>query len=99
MTSEKLSIEEFYTRAIKRLRTPERKGVHVVFSGLGNAAKAYYGAEFNQRKAIDELEKKGVIVGRPVAGKGGKPGGYVIYMPEDMPKSAVSVLSKILSEE
>jgi hypothetical protein len=72
--------------------------VHVVFSGLGSAAKAYYGPEFDQRKAIEALEARGVIVGRPVAGKGGKPGGYVIYMPEDMPKSAVSVLSKILSD-
>lgn len=95
---EKLSIEEFYVRAIKRLKSPERKGVHVVFSGLNAAAKAYYGPDFDVKAATDTLERAGKIVGRPVAGKGGK-GGYVIYLPEDMPKSPINVLAKILSEE
>lgn len=96
---DKLSIEEFYTRAIKRLRTEDRKGVHVVFSGLNSAAKAYYGPEFDPRKAVEDLEKAGILVGRPVAGKGGKGGGYAIYLPEDVPKSAVNVLKKILGDD
>ena len=86
----KLTKEEFFRRAIKKLRG-NYKGIHSVYSGFNAAFREYYGTD--PITATQRLAKEGKISIRPVKG------GVIIYLPEDAPNSPENVLSKILGAE
>ncbi|MBC7836625.1 hypothetical protein H7X87_02495 [Acetobacteraceae bacterium] len=66
------------TRAIARLRKPEAKGIHAVFSGFNVAFKKYF--EKDPVQAMKKLEEEGFVICRPAKG------GAVIYLYEDAPQ-------------
>ena len=75
----KLTPLEFAVLAIKKLRTKDYKGIHVVYSGFNSAYRAYFG---NEPKAdIDALVKAGKLEMRFAKG------GAILYLPGDMPES------------
>ncbi len=78
MSEEKLSNEEFVTKAIVSLRKGGYKGIHTVYSGFNEAFKDYYDGS-NPVDATNALAKDGKIVIRPVRG------GVMLYLPEDAP--------------
>ncbi len=78
MSEEKLSLEEFVTKAIVSLRKGSYKGIHTVYSGFNEAFKEYYEGS-NPVDATNSLAKDGKIVIRPVKG------GVMLYLPEDAP--------------
>lgn len=78
--SEKLSYEEFVTKAIVSLRKEGYKGIHTVYSGFNNAFKKYYDGA-NPIEATTKLAEEGKIVIRPVKG------GVMLYLPGDAPKA------------
>jgi len=86
----KLSEEEFFRRAVKKLRG-NYKGIHSVYTGFNTAFKEYFGS--NPVEATQRLVSEGKIVTRPVKG------GVIIYLPEDAPNPAGNVLSKILEDD
>ncbi|MFP4082267.1 MAG: hypothetical protein ACLFVG_05850 [Candidatus Aminicenantes bacterium] len=93
MTAEekpKITEEEFVRRAVKKLRG-SYKGIHSVYSGFNSAFKQYFGS--NPVTTTQRLAREGKISVRPVKG------GVMIYLPEDAPSTAESVLKKILEEE
>ena len=65
--SEKLSYEEFVTKAIVSLRKEGYKGIHSVYSGFNNAFKKYFDGE-NPVDVTNRLAKEGKIIIRPVKG-------------------------------
>ncbi len=76
--TEKLSHEEFVTKAIVELRKEGYKGIHTVYSGFNNAFKKYFDGE-NPVEVTNKLAKEGKIVIRPVKG------GVMLYLPGDAP--------------
>jgi hypothetical protein len=84
----KVSLEEFITRAIKKLRTEESKGIHTVYSGLVDAARDYFGkpkdADYVKDWFWTSLEAL-VALGKfeTVVRKGGK----MVYLPGEAPKT------------
>jgi len=89
--SKKLSDEEFVVRAITKLRLPDRKGIHTVYSGFNKACGEYTGK--NPVQVVETLMAEGKIVGHPTKG------GFTIYLPGDGPKNTVQeTLNKILAE-
>lgn len=86
----KLSEEEFFRRAIRKLRG-NYKGIHSVYSGFNQAFKQYFGT--NPVETTQKLVQEGKISIRPVKG------GVVLYLPEDTPNSTADVLNKILEGE
>jgi len=86
----RLTEEEFFRRAIKKLRG-NYKGIHSVFSGFNAAFREYY--DKDPIAATQRLAKEGKISIRPIKG------GVLMYLPEDAPNRPENVLSKILEEE
>lgn len=85
----KLTHEEFFREAVKKLRNPEKsRGVHSVYSGLNTAFREYFNDD--PIPATQKLAADGKIVTRPVKG------GAMIYLPEEAPQQPKSVLAKIL---
>jgi hypothetical protein len=76
--SEKLSYEEFVTKAVVRLRKEGYKGIHSVYSGFNEAFKKYFNGE-NPVEVTNKLAHEGKIVIRPVKG------GVMLYLPEEAP--------------
>jgi hypothetical protein len=76
--AEKLSYEEFITKAIVSLRKEGYKGIHSVYSGFNNAFKKYFNQE-NPVEVTNRLAKEGKIIIRPVKG------GVMLYLPEEAP--------------
>lgn len=64
--AKKLSHQEFTLQAIKKLRTGDYKGIHVVYSGFNKAFRDYFGSD--PVEAVKKLEEKGVVVTHPVRG-------------------------------
>jgi len=87
----RVSEEEFTFRAIRMLRKPPYRGIHSVYSGFNQAFKEYFGK--NAVEATQRMAAEGKIVTRPVKG------GIMLYLPEDAPAAARSVLQKILAPE
>lgn len=101
--SHQLSEREFVERAIRRLRKPDKLGIHAVFSGFNDAFRR----QFNRDpfETIRWLEKEGVIKTRF-----SKRGPW-LYLPEDWEteqllkkehaadKRISNALAKILSDE
>lgn len=79
--SEKLSYEEFITKAIVSLRKDGYKGIHTVYSGFNEAFKDYY-PNVNPIDVTNALAKEGKIVIRPVKG------GVMLYLPTDAPQQS-----------
>ncbi len=67
--------EEFILNAIRRLRTENYKGIHVVYSGFNKEFREYFNAD--PVEAVKKLERKGVVVTRPVKG------GVMLYIAEE----------------
>ncbi len=92
----KVTYKEFVERAIKSLREPPYKGIHVVFSNFNNAFRQYYGED--PRPIVDQMVAEGFLVLRPARG------GAIIMLASDADeKSKVkngpsAVLAKILTQ-
>jgi len=84
--SEKLTKREFVLQAIKNLRKPPYKGIHVRYSGFNQAFKEYF--EVEARNTVDALIADGTIQSRMVKG------GPMLYLPGEMPERP-DVLQKI----
>lgn len=76
--SEKMSHEEFVSKAIVSLRKDAFKGIHSVFSGFNDAFKKYYGGG-NPVEVTNKLAEEGKIVIRPAKG------GVMLYLSEEAP--------------
>lgn len=88
---EKLSYEEFITKAIVSLRKEGYKGIHSVYSGFNEAFKKYFEGE-NPVEVTNKLAHEGKIALRPVKG------GVMLYLPEEAPatkSTAVEALRKM----
>lgn len=88
--NQKLTEKEFITKAIKTLRKPPYKGIHVVYSGLNQAFREYFPGQ-SPVEAIAKLEQDGIVAVKPVKG------GVMIYLAEDQPEPQPSVLGRILA--
>jgi hypothetical protein len=92
--TETIPYEKFITRAIVKLRDPEKgKGIHTIYSGLFAAFKDYYGEDKNRfKEIIEKLTEEGKIEKRYAKG------GVVIYLPGECPTKADSkaALAKIM---
>jgi hypothetical protein len=82
--------EEFILKAIEKLPTPGKKGIHTVFSGFNNAFREYFkGAD--PIKATQAAAAKGLITTFPVKK------GAMLYKAGEGPKNnGADVLAKIL---
>lgn len=78
---EKLSVEEFVVRAIDKLRNPNYKGIHVVFSGFNEAFRKYF-PDKDPKEELNRMAQAGKIVIRPVRR------GVMIYKPGEAPTQA-----------
>jgi hypothetical protein len=78
----KLSMAEFVTKAIVKLRNPERSlGIHTVYSGFNEAFKQYFELDKDQSiAAMGKLVEQGVVATRFVRG------GVMVYLTADAPK-------------
>jgi len=74
----RMTYEEFIKTAIERLRSPNYRGIHSVYSGFNEAFKQYYPGE-DPVNATTGLAKEGKIQLMPVRG------GVMIYLPGDAP--------------
>ena len=96
-TSKKLSHREFVERAIRVLRQPPYKGIHVVFSHFESAFREYYGED--PRPVIEQLASDGFIAVRPSRN------GVIIVLTSDIYEKektawdATTALGKILSQD
>ena len=87
----KMSHEDFFTRAILKLRdTSKSQGIHSVFSGFNQAFREYYLED--PVEVTQKLASEGKIDVKPAKR------GVMIYLPGEGPKPRQSVLSDILSE-
>jgi len=89
MSEIKLTKEEFVLQAIRNLRKPPYKGIHVKISGFNQAFREAYGEE--SRATVDSMAEEGKI-GKVMVKKG-----PMIYLPGDAPVQE-DVLKKILGE-
>ncbi len=90
----RLTYEEFFRRAVLRLRdTSKSLGIHSVYSGFNQAFREYYGED--PVPVTQQLARDGKIVMQP------RRGGVMIYLPEDAPGRLTvrETLSKILDED
>lgn len=91
---QKLSYEDFFRKAILRLRDLSKsRGIHSVFTGFNQVFREYFSED--PVKVTQELASKGKIEIRPVKG------GVMLYLPGEAPKRTVEsqkVLSQILDE-
>ncbi len=92
---QKLSYEDFFKKAILRLRNLSKsRGIHSVFSGFNDAFRKYFNED--PIKVTQELATKGIIEIR-YAKKG-----VMIYLPGEAPKSrdelGTNALTTILGE-
>ncbi len=93
---DKISYEEFFKKAILKLRNPQKsKGIHSVYSGFNDAFRRYY--DEDPIVVTQKLAKQGAIEIQP------RKGGVMIYLPDEAPKgtgkSAEETLNKILEED
>jgi len=93
---ERLSYEDFFCNAIKRLRnTDKSQGIHTVYSGFNEAFREYYGED--PVPVTQKLVDEGAIELRP------RKGGVMIYLQGEAPplpgSQSRSVLDKILSSD
>lgn len=79
--TDRLTPEAFITRAIERLRLPDQKGIHTVFSGFNEAFREYFPGE-DPVAWTKKLAGEGKLVVRPVKG------GAMLYLAEDAPKGS-----------
>ena len=88
----RISEYDFVIRAIKKLRKPPYKGIHVVYSGFNQAFREYFNKD--PVEVTTKLAEEGKIVTRPVRG------GVTLYLPEDAPAPRVAkrALDKILGK-
>ena len=88
-----ISEYDFVVKAIKKLRKPPYKGIHVVYSGFNQAFREYFNKD--PVEVTTKLAEEGKIVTRPVRG------GVTLYLPEDAPAPRVAkiALDKILGED
>lgn len=89
MSQEKLSKEEFVLQAIRNLRKPPYKGIHVKFSGFNSAFKEYFGED--ARATVDKMVAEGKVVTKL------RRGGPMLYLPDEVPEDE-NPLAKILGE-
>jgi hypothetical protein len=75
--AEKLTHEEFISKAIVSLRKEGYKGIHTVYSGFNNAFKKYFEGD-NPVDATNAMAKNDKVIIRPVKG------GVMLYLPEDI---------------
>lgn len=88
--NKKLSYEDFFKKAILKLRNLSKSpGIHSVFSGFNQAFREYYGED--PVKITQELVKQGKIIIRPVKK------GVMIYIPSEVPRSRADIGKKALS--
>ena len=55
VTMEKLTHEQFFTRAIKNCRRDGYKGIHTVYSGVNQAFREYFGKDADPVAAVNKL--------------------------------------------
>lgn len=94
MTEDKISYEEFFARAIIKLRDLDRsRGIHSVYSGINDAFRQYYNED--PVAVTQELNRLGKIEIQP------RKGGVMIYLPGEGPRgaSAEAILHAILAKE
>lgn len=78
--SKKISYEDFFKKAILKLRNlAKSQGIHSVYSGFNDAFRQYYSDD--PIKITQQLAQEGKIEIRPVKG------GVMIYLPGEAPKS------------
>lgn len=70
--SKQLTPEEFVFLALEKLKKPEHKGIHAVYSGFNEAFREYF-PQLDPVKTMKELAANGKIKIRPTRG------GAVIY--------------------
>jgi hypothetical protein len=64
--SKRLTHQQFVEQAIKSLRKPPYKGIHVVYSNFNSAFRAYFSEE--PRPIIDKMVEDGFLISRLVRG-------------------------------
>lgn len=74
--NKELSEEEFVLQAIKKLRTKNYKGIHVVYSGFNEAFREYFNED--PIEYVSALEKEGIVATHPVKG------GVMLYDANDV---------------
>lgn len=74
--SAEMSPEQFTLKAIVRLRKPQYKGIHTVYSGFNAAFREYYPL-LDPVDFTNQLAKDGKIIIRPIKG------GVKLYKSED----------------
>lgn len=91
--TKKLTEEEFFVQAIKKLRKEPFRGIHSVYSGFNEAFRKYFGTD--PVKATNRLAEEGKIEIHPFKG------GVMLFLPAEAPKrpSVEEVLKIILEEE
>jgi hypothetical protein len=93
VTMEKLTHEQFFTRAIKNCRRDGYKGIHTVYSGVNQAFREYFGKDADPVAAVNKLMQEGKLAGNPAKG------GFTIYLLEDAKSKPVqATLAKILAD-
>ena len=88
----RLTKEEFFAQAIKKLRKDPFRGIHSVYSGFNEAFRKYF--ETNPVEATSRLAAEGKIETRPVKG------GAMLFLPGEAPKrpSTEEVIQLILGQ-
>lgn len=76
----KMDYKDFVTKAIKSLREPPYKGIHVVYSNFNNAFRQYY--DEDPRPIIDKMITEGFLVSRVTRG------GAIIMLASDVDENA-----------
>jgi len=97
--SPKLTHRQFVEQAIKSLRKPPHKGIHVVYSNFNAAFRAYFGED--PRPIVDKMVEDGFLVLRLIKG------GALITLATDVVEktntksegNASATLAKILSHK
>lgn len=95
-SNSKMPYKDFVEKAIKALRKPPYKGIHVVYTNFNDAFRQYYNED--PRPIIDKLVAEGFLVSRPA--KGGAIITLVTDVDEDMKSShgTSAALAKILTQ-
>lgn len=81
-SEQKLNPEEFILRAISVVsREKGKTAVHVVYDGLNEALREYFGSEIDVRNIYEQMQAKGLIEMAP------RRGGPIVFLPGFKPKS------------
>lgn len=94
-TKKGLSVEEFTLKAIRNLRKPPFKGIHVVYSQFNDAFRKYFPGK-GPKEELQKLMAAGKIEIIPTKG------GARIYLPGEGPspvQETDDVLKRILKED